>query len=136
MIVPAKHRLSSLAALVVLSACASVPTGPTVAVLPGTGKSIDQFRADDVTCHQYALTQVGATRPSQATTDSGARSTAVGSAQTSAADTQRRFDLGYIQCVYARGHRVPVLGPMAVRPMQAANPPPLPPGAPSPNAPR
>jgi hypothetical protein len=119
-IAPAKLRLSSLAALVMLSACATVPTGPTVPVLPGTGTSFDQFRADDAVCQQYALAQVGGTSPDKAATGSGARS----AAQTSADDTQRRYDLSYIQCMYVKGHRVPVLGPMTVRPAQAVNPPP------------
>lgn len=108
MIAPDKFRLSFVAALIVLSACTSVPTGPTVAVLPGAGKSLDQLRADDAVCQSYALTQAGGTPP----------------AQTSAYDTQRRYDLSYIQCMYAKGHRVPVLGPMTARPAQAPPPPP------------
>ncbi|MBI2754352.1 MAG: glycine zipper family protein [Betaproteobacteria bacterium] len=117
-IAPGKLGLSSLAALVVLAACATVPTGPTVPVLPGTGKSLDQFRADDAACQKYALAQVSGT-----TRD-----------RTSDSDTQRRYDLSYIQCMYAAGHRVPVLGPMAVRPAQASSPPPPPPPVAPPRA--
>ena len=47
----------SLAAL--LGACAYLPTGPSVMALPGTGKSFDQFRADDGSCRQYAFEQSG-----------------------------------------------------------------------------
>lgn len=111
MIAPDKFRLSSLVGLIGLSACTWVPTGPTVPVLPGTGKSLDQLRADDAVCQPYALTQAGGTPR----------------AQTSAYDTQRRYDLSYIQCMYAKGHRVPVLGPMTVRPAQAPPPSPDPP---------
>ena len=63
MIAPDKLGLSSLAAVMVLGACTTMPPGPTVPVLPGTGKSFDQFRTDDVTCQQYALAQVGGSTP-------------------------------------------------------------------------
>jgi hypothetical protein len=42
-----------------LSACATVPTGPSVMVLPGVGKPFDQFQVDDMLCRQYAETQTG-----------------------------------------------------------------------------
>lgn len=137
-----KFRLPSHVALLALGACASVPTGPTVPVMPGTGKSLDQFRADDAVCQHYALEQIGGTPPEQAATGSGSatvspangvatgaamaekRGAGVGAARTSSYDMQRRYDLGYIQCMYAQGHRVPVLGPMAVRPAQASHPSP------------
>ena len=41
-------RLALPAALVVLlTGCVTIPTGPSVMVLPGSGKSFDQFRLDD-----------------------------------------------------------------------------------------
>jgi len=119
-------RRSPLAAVLALAACASAPTGPTVPVLPGTGKSLEQFRVDDGACQQFAMSQVmGAGAPG-----------ATGTPSTYA--MQRRYDLGYIQCMYAKGHRVPVLGPMAVRPAQPpgqlrpspGQPPPVPSDAP------
>ena len=165
-----KASASSLAAALLLGACVAVPTGPTVPVLPGGGKSFDQFRADDAVCQQYALAQLGGATPEQAATVSAVRSAAVGtalgavagaavgggegagvgagtglvvgslagagSAQRSAYDMQRRYDLGYIQCMYANGHRVPVLGPMTVRPHGSSPPPPPPPGTAPPAAPR
>jgi Glycine-zipper domain len=48
-----------IAAALLLGACATVPTGPSVMVLPGTGKNFDQFQVDDVTCRDWALQQVG-----------------------------------------------------------------------------
>ena len=48
---------SSLALL--LGACASIPTGPSVMALPGTGKLLSQFRVDDAECQSYAFGQVG-----------------------------------------------------------------------------
>lgn len=58
-----------------LTACATVPTGPSVLVLPGTGKDFEQFKADDAVCRQWALQQTGTT-PNQA----GAASTVTGAA--------------------------------------------------------
>jgi hypothetical protein len=39
-------------ALVVLlvSGCATVPSGPSVMVMPGSGKTFEQFQYDDVAC--------------------------------------------------------------------------------------
>ncbi len=59
----------------VLTACATVPTGPSVLVLPGTGKNFEQFQADDAVCRQWALQQTGTT-PNEA----GAASTVTGAA--------------------------------------------------------
>jgi outer membrane lipoprotein SlyB len=47
-------------AAAVLSGCATVPTGPSVMVLPGTGKSFESFQADDAVCRQWANQQTGA----------------------------------------------------------------------------
>jgi len=46
--------LVPLAAVVVLGGCVTVPTGPTVMVLPGPQKSFDQFQGDGVSCQQFA----------------------------------------------------------------------------------
>ncbi len=50
---------------IVLSACATVPTGPSVMVWPGQGKPFEVFQADDATCRQWASQQSG-THPSEA----------------------------------------------------------------------
>lgn len=133
MTAPGRLRLSPLAALLALGACAAVPTGPTVPVMPATGMSLDQFRDDDAVCQEHALAQLGVTGADQAASDSGARSTVAETAGASASDMQRRYDLGYIQCMYAKGHRVPVLGPMTTQP--APIPPPPPPPGTAPPAP-
>ena len=39
-------------ALLLLGGCVSMPSGPSMMVLPGTGKSFDQFRADDADCRE------------------------------------------------------------------------------------
>lgn len=90
-----------------------MPTGPSVLVLPGTAKSLDQFRADDFECRQFAQAQLGGATPTQAASENGVRSAAVGTAagagaESPAYDRQRRYDYGYMQCMYAKGHKIPV----------------------------
>src|SRR5258706_232490 len=63
-------RLALLASLSFLGACAVVPNGPSVMALPGTGKTFDQFRADDGSCRQFAFQQVGGVTANQAATGS------------------------------------------------------------------
>jgi hypothetical protein len=63
-----------------------------------------------------------------------------GGAQASAGATQHRYDAAYVQCMYAKGNRVPLSGRMVSAPSQTrspapqryAVPPPPPPGAPPP----
>jgi hypothetical protein len=61
-----------------LSACVSMPTGPSVMVLPGSGKSFDQFRYDEHYCRQYATAQLGGETPQHAAVSSGIGSAVVG----------------------------------------------------------
>jgi len=174
--------------LLLLSGCVSVPNGPSVMVLPGTGKNFEQFRDDDVQCRQYSQYQIGGTDANQAAVDSEVRSAAVGTvigalagaaiggrngagvgagtgllvgsmsgagaAQSSSRATQQQYDNAYVQCMYTKGHQVPVArgvastrqvstgasippppphaGPPAdaLPPPPPGNPPPPPPGAP------
>lgn len=132
-----------------------MPTGPSVLVLPGTAKSLDQFSADDFECRQFAQAQLGGATPTQAASESGVRSAAVGTAvgaaggaaidagsgagvgaaERSAYDLQRRYDYGYMQCMYAKGHKIPVPGSFVysdpATPADYAAPPPPPPQSPS-----
>jgi hypothetical protein len=63
-----------------LAACVSIPTGPSVASFPGSGKSFDQFRGDDSECRQYATDSVGGSNPTEVQADSAVKSAAVGTA--------------------------------------------------------
>ena len=60
-----------------LGACATVPTGPSVMVLPGGGKSFEQFQGDDAMCREWAYQQAGTT-PGQAANESGFTSALIG----------------------------------------------------------
>ncbi len=151
------------------SACTTIPTGPSVLVLPGTGKPFQIFQADDAVCGAWAAQQTGA-QPK----DAGAQSTATGATlgtlggaavgaaigaasgsagagaaigagagllggtavgasagQTAGGAIQRRYDIAYQQCMYAKGHQIP--GPArTARPAYVAPPPPVPPPPPPP----
>lgn len=136
-------RLSPIPLSLALAACVSMPSGPSVMVLPGTGMSFEQFRQDDALCRQYAAEQIGQSAQSAATSAT-VRSAAVGatvgavagaaidgrhgagvgagtglivgsaagagSGQVSGYEAQRRYDNAFIQCMYSKGHRVPVSG--------------------------
>jgi hypothetical protein len=156
--------LSALA----LGACATIPAGPTVMVLPGSGKTFNQFQLDDAVCRQWAFQQSGAggETPGQSVATGaivgtliggaagaalgavagnpglgaaiGAGVGAVGGASTgaSAADTsswamQRRYDVSYQQCMYAKGNQIPGAMRRTSAPSYAPPPPPPPPPPPA-----
>lgn len=77
--------LASLAVLALMEGCAVTPAGPTVMALPGTGKTFEQFRADDAVCRQYAFRQIGGVSANQAATASALGSAALGTAVGAAA---------------------------------------------------
>jgi len=72
-----KWAILPVAAVMLLTACATVPSGPSVMVLPGSGKSFDQFQSDNAVCRQFADQQVGVT-PSQTATESTVGGAVVG----------------------------------------------------------
>lgn len=169
-------RLALTFGTLLLGACVSMPSGPSVLVLPGTGKNFAQFRNDDAACRQYAITQMGGKTPDQFAADSVAKSAALGTVvgaaagaaiggrnsagvgagtgmamgalagteagNVSAYDLQRRYDYAFMQCMYAKGHKIPVSGRFeSSRPSApgayAPPPPPAPPAPPQPeSAPR
>jgi hypothetical protein len=171
-------KIAGLGAALLLAGCVSLPTGPSVMALPGTGRTFDQFRADDLDCRVYANHQTGIS-PNDSAVNSGVASAAVGTAigalagaaigGSSGAATgagvgliggsmygastaygsqyasQRAYDNSYVQCMYAKGHKVPTSGyygnsrsgysngyssapAAAVPPPPPGSPPPPPPG--------
>jgi len=165
----------------ITTACVTVPTGPSVMVLPGSGKNFDQFQFDDATCRQWASQQTGTTT-SEASTNSTVAGAAIGTVLGAAAGAaigaaagspgtgaavgagvgllggtavgannasasyrtvQRRYDASYMQCMYAKGHQIPVArgsqpaysAPAGTsRPASPPPPPPPPPATSSPAA--
>jgi hypothetical protein len=150
----------------VLFGCATIPTGPSVMVLPGTGKAFEQFQGDDLACRQWALQSVGVTTQ-KAGADNLATGAVVGTALGAAAGAalgaaagnpaigaaagagagllggtavgggyadasmvavQRRYDIAYMQCMYAKGNQIPVSrGSVPYNSMRTSSPPPPPP---------
>jgi hypothetical protein len=164
-----RSRFYPFAAVLLLAACATVPDGPSVMALPGTGKGLEQFKADDANCRQFSLQQSGGRSADQNAVDSGVRSAAVGTllgaaagaamgghegagvgagtglvvgglagteaAGRSAYGTQQRYDIAYVQCMYEKGHRVPVSGRLTVERSRSGYSPPPPPSPPRPASP-
>ena len=166
---PARRVIVSVSTSLLLTACATVPTGPSILVLPGNGKNFDQFQTDDAVCRQWALQQVGIT-PNQAGANStvtgavigtavgaglgaaigaasgspatgaavgagvgllGGTAVGAGNAYGAGMSVQRRYDIAYMQCMYAKGNQVPVSrGLQPGYSSSAPPPPPPPPGAP------
>jgi hypothetical protein len=58
-------------------ACTTVPSGPRVMVLPGSGKTFEQFQDDDAVCRQWASQQLGKS-PQTAAGESTVTGAAVG----------------------------------------------------------
>lgn len=50
--------ISILTAVLAVTACASTPSGPTVAVMPANHKSLAAFTDDDTVCRHFATGQV------------------------------------------------------------------------------
>jgi hypothetical protein len=69
----------SISAVVLATACTTLPEGPSQMALPGSGKSFEQFRYDDFTCQQYAREQIGES-PNQTASNTTMRNAAVGTA--------------------------------------------------------
>jgi hypothetical protein len=162
------RRTRLLVALIVVIACAgcaTVPTGPSVMVLPSPGKSLEQFAGEDAVCRQWAAQQLG-TAPGTAAVESGVTSAAVGTAIGAATgavigsvsgkagagaavgaaagavggtlagisgaqanwwEAQRRYDIAYQQCMYAKGNHLPGMIRQAPRTYWGPPPPPPPP---------
>ena len=148
-----------------MGGCATLPDGPSVMVLPGSGKSFEQFQVDDLACRDFALYRIGGVNAQRALDESTAKTaaatallgaavgaaadgshgagvgaasgalvgTAVGSGVGSGAawDAQRRYDNAYQQCMYAKGHQIPVseAWSRSLSRRYHAAPPPPPPGA-------
>lgn len=114
---PRSVPLLMVAALVV-GACTAIPSGPGVMVLPGSHKTFDQFLGDDHDCRQFALGQVGGVSSQQTSNTAAVSSSAVGPSHPNGSGygAQYQYDAAYIQCMYARGHRVPVYGQMLAAP--------------------
>jgi OmpA family protein len=102
-----------LAAGLLTTACATVPTGPSVMVLPGTGKNFDQFQVDDAVCRQWAAQQTGTTT-GKASTNTALAGAAVGTVLGAAAGAAIGAAAGSPGTGAAAGAGIGLLGGTAV----------------------
>ncbi len=72
-----KRSVFLLLAPVLLGACATIPTGPSVMVWPAPGKPLEVFQSEDAVCRQWASQQVGA-QPSESANQTLASGAAIG----------------------------------------------------------
>jgi len=82
-------KIGLIVAVGVMAGCAHAPTGPSVMVLPGSGKSMEQFQKEDATCRQAAAGELASVKGGNVS-------------------DQKRYDMTYIQCMYGQGNQVPV----------------------------
>jgi hypothetical protein len=159
-----RKSIFSFLVMVALGGCATLPTGPSVMVLPPPNKPFEQFQAEDAICRQFAYDRVAGVTGQQAAQSAAVSSAVIGTAVGAAAgaaigsasgqmgagaaigagsglilgsaagtgyaagsyyEAQRRYDIAYMQCMYAHGNQIP--GMTRTRP-QRIPPPPPPPG--------
>jgi len=160
-----RPSLLLLLGVAALSACATVPTGPSVMALPPPGKPFEAFQADDYACRQWAAQQAGA-GPSDTVNQNLASGAAIGTlmgaglgaaigaasgnagtglaigaasgliggtamasgpAYAAGSEVQRRYDMAYQQCMYAKGNQIPGVVRAPRRGYRVPPPPPPPP---------
>ena len=88
------RKLVTLVSLAPLMACSTVPSGPSALVLPGDQKNPAQFKADDAACRKAAHAEL-ISDPHQ---------------PQSLSEGQLHFDIHYLQCMYTKGHLIPLPG--------------------------
>jgi hypothetical protein len=131
--------------VLLVTGCVSVPTGPSVMVLPTPGKPFEVFQAEDANCRLWANRQIGQTPQEMVNQNTAAGAAAgtllgaglgaaIGAAsgnpgmgaaigagggllagtasgasagQTYGWEAQRRYDIAYQQCMYAKGNQIP-----------------------------
>jgi uncharacterized membrane protein len=162
-----------LFAAAMLGGCATIPTGPSVMVMPGPGKPFEVFQSDDLACRNWAAQQTGQ-QPSEAVNQNllsgaaigtlvgaglgaaigstsgnagagaaigaasglvGGTAIASGPAYTSGWEVQRRYDIAYQQCMYAKGNIIPGVSSTSQHSYSVPPPPPPPGYKPEPSPP-
>jgi hypothetical protein len=101
----ATRLVPALAVSLPLAACAELPTGPTVAAVPGANMSSQEFQSADVVCRnnaQYSFRLQAAPHVS-ATNDTAGGGTALVAAGYT---PQQQYNVAYAQCMNARGARI------------------------------
>lgn len=101
-----KRSLAVTALAAGLLGCSAVPSGPSALALQGHQSSEPQFRTDEKNCRSFAHRELASTANKPKSPE----------------EAQLHFDINYLQCMYGRGHLIPVSGELLSDP--AANAPP------------
>ena len=51
--------IAGVLVILLVTGCVTVPSGPSVMVMPGSGQTFEQFQSDDAACRQWAQQQSG-----------------------------------------------------------------------------
>ena len=90
----------------VLTGCETAPSGPHVEVLPAPGKPFETFMEDEQTCRGYAQNSVGQSR-NEADAHAFTGNMFRAEIDPNEPDAQRRYDIAYEKCMYAKGNQIP-----------------------------
>ena len=77
-----------------LGACSTTPSGPSALALPGHQAGESQFRSDEKSCRAFAHSEL-ASNPHK---------------PQSLEEAQLYLDIHYLQCMYTKGHLIPISG--------------------------
>lgn len=88
------RKILALACAASVAACTTIPSGPSVLVLPAAHAGEARFRADETACRRFAHAQLLNTPHPPHSLEEG----------------QLHFDISYLQCMYGKGHQIPVVG--------------------------
>lgn len=80
--------------LISLAACSTTPSGPSALALPGHQANETQFRTDEKNCRSFAHVELSGAPHQPKTLE----------------EAQLYFDIHYLQCMYTKGHLIPISG--------------------------
>lgn len=88
------RKTSAILMAIYLVGCSTVPSGPSALALPGDKASESQFRGDEKACRTFAHEEL----------------LSCSHKPKSLEEAQLHFDINYLQCMYTKGHLIPISG--------------------------
>lgn len=73
-----KKTTLAISTVLALTACSTVPNGPSVLVLQGSTKTFEEFRRDEAYCRDYALHQIGGETVGKTSQQTAIKNAAIG----------------------------------------------------------
>lgn len=89
-----QNKNTGLLLVFMLTGCSAVPSGPSALALPGQKSTEPQFRLDEKDCRGFAHRELSGTPHKPQSLE----------------EAQLHFDINYLQCMYAKGHLIPISG--------------------------